>query len=144
MRQAIRTGGLIGLVSGLLTGPIMLLWLVIYSLLRPNDDLGSTAALGPFSGGITSTILGCVPGVVAAAFVGLAGRQLSGLRRSVLFGAILMAVVGTLQALLDHLGSPERLAAWLTLIAGMDVAAPIVAGIVGGAIVGRLSKRSSG
>jgi hypothetical protein len=144
MRDVIMTarrGGLIGLVSGLLAGPIMFLWLAIYMLVV-TDDLGSTAVLGPFSGGIQSTILGCILGPIAAAFVGLTGRQLTGTRRCLLFGVLLMGAAGGLEALSDYVGSPDRFVTRLTLIIGLDIVSPVMAGLAGGALVGRLSKRS--
>jgi hypothetical protein len=133
---AMRRGALIGLVGGLFAGPTMLLWLLLYSFVRPNRDLGSTAILGPFMGGIESTVLGTVFGAVAGAVCGLLGIHFKGLRRCILFAAILMAVVGTLEAFGDYSTNPERFAAWAAMIIGMDVACPIMAGIAAGALIG--------
>jgi hypothetical protein len=134
---ALRRGATIGLLSGLLTGPTMLLWMLLYSFVRPNRDLGSTAILAPFMGGVESTVLGIVLGAVAGGVTGLLGIGLTGLRRCILFAAILMTVVGTLEAFGDYSTNPERFAAWTAMIIGMDVACPIVAGIVAGSLIGR-------
>jgi hypothetical protein len=131
-----RRGALIGLVSGLLTGPTMLIWLFVYSFVRP-DALSSTAVLGPIMGGVQSTILGVILGAVAGAVIGLFGIRLSGLQRCVPFGVILMSVIGTYEAFGDYSNSPERFAAWVAMIIGMDVACPIVAGMVAEALVAR-------
>ena len=56
------------------------------------------------------------------------------------FGVILMAVIGTYEAFGHHSNSPERFAAWVTMIIGMDVACPIVAGMAAGALVAKLSE----
>ncbi|HEV8002921.1 MAG TPA: hypothetical protein VGP63_23755 [Planctomycetaceae bacterium] len=130
---ALRRGTAIGLFSGMLTGPIMLVWLLAYSFARPNPALGSTAILGPISGGIATSILGLMLGAVAGAVVGLFGIQLAG-RRCVLFGVILMAIIGILEAFIDCANSPERFAAWFAMVIGMDLVCPILAG----AAIGRL------
>jgi hypothetical protein len=133
-------GALIGLLSGLLTGPTMLLWLLLYSFIMPNRALGSTAILGPIVGGVMSTIFGVVLGTVAAAVGGLLGLRLTGLRKCVLFAAILMTVIGAFEAFLDYSNSPERFAEWAAMATGMDVACPILAGIGAGALIGKWSE----
>ena len=89
MRPGLRRGAIIGLVDGLLTGPTMLVWLLVFSVVRPDKHLGSTAVLGPFMGGIQSTVFGVVFGALAGA-IALLGIRLIGLRRCVVFGVILM------------------------------------------------------
>ena len=140
MPAVIRRGDLIGLVGGLLTGPVMLAWLFLYSAVTPNRDLGSTAALGPFIGGFESTLLGVILGGVIGAVASLMRIELSSLSRCALFGAFVMGSIGILLALGDYFGSPERFAAWGAMIVGMDVACPLVAGIAGGSLVARLTK----
>jgi len=118
----------------------MLVWLFVYSAMRPDKPLGSTAVLGPFMGGIQSTVFGVVFGAIAGSVAGLLGNPLIGLRRCVVFGVILMGINGSLMVFGDYYGNPERFAAWTTMIVGMDVASPVLAGIVAGALVAKLSK----
>jgi hypothetical protein len=136
-----RRGAWIGLVGGLLTGPMMLVWLLLYSAMRPNDHLGSTAALGPFMGGIVSTILGAVFGAVGGLALGMNRVESANRRRCVLFGAVLMGLIGTLESLSDITGSPERFKSWPVMLLGMDLLCPILAGIAAGALIARSSNR---
>jgi hypothetical protein len=139
VRTGLLRGLLIGVLGGIFTGPTMFIWLMVYSVVRPEKHLGSTAVLGPITGGLASSILGIVLGAVAGAVVGLIGVRLTGLRRCVLFGLILMAFIGTLGAFIDYFSSPQRFAVWFAAVIGMDVVCPILAGIVGGALVGTLT-----
>jgi hypothetical protein len=127
-----RRGAIIGLVSGSLTGPTMLMWLFIYSVVWPNPPLGSTAVLGPLMGAIQSTIFGVIAGGAGGAIAAWLGAKLVGMRRCVAFGAILMAICGALMALLD--------ASWTTMTVGLDLLSPILAGVAAGALVAKLSK----
>jgi hypothetical protein len=137
---ATRRGALIGLVSGVLTGPTMLLWLLLYSFVTPNKDLGSTAVLGPLAGGVQSTIFGVVLGAVAGAVLGVLAIRLTGLLRNVSFATILMTIIGIFEAYGDYSNSPERFAACAPMIVGMDVACPILAGLAAGALIGKRSE----
>jgi hypothetical protein len=127
-----RRGAIIGLVSGLLTGPTMLIWLFIYSVVWPNPLLGSTAVLGPVLGAVQSTIFGVIVGGTAGAIAVWLGAKLVGMRRCAAFGAILMAACGALMSLGD--------AAWTPLTVGLDLLSPILAGIAAGALVATLNK----
>src|SRR5579862_3137214 len=133
-----RRGALIGLVAGLLTGPMMLIWLLLYSAVRPNEHLGSTAALGPVLGGVVSTILGAVVGAVAGGALGMNRVESANRQRCILFGAILMGLIGASGALIDITGTPERFKSWPVMLLGMDLLCPILAGIAAGALVARL------
>jgi len=121
----------------------MLVWLLLYSAMRPNDHLGSTAALGPFMGGIVSTIFGAVFGAVGGGALGMNRVESANRRRCVLFGAVLMGLIGALGALNDFVGSPERFKTWAVMVLGMDVLCPILAGIAAGALISRSSNRRS-
>jgi hypothetical protein len=66
--------------------------------------------------------------------------ELIGVRRCAAFGAILMGSIGTWLVFGDYFGNPERFTAWATMIVGMDLPCPILAGIAGGALAVRLTK----
>lgn len=137
-----RRGALIGSVSGLLTGPAMLIWLVVYSFVSPGEHLGSTAILGPLMGGVQSTILGALLGAAVGAVVHRVGAGLTSVQSCIAFGAILMGSIGILLAFWDYSANPDRFAAWPTMILGMDVAAPLLAGLLVGLLVAKLGKAS--
>jgi hypothetical protein len=127
-------GALIGLTSGLLTGPAMLIWQFIYS----SSKAGSSSIFEPLIGGIISTNSGLVIGGVAGALVGLCGIRLTGPRRCISFGPILMAVIATAWVILGY-----RLAiapALTTATISMYVVCPILAGIASGALIGHLTR----
>lgn len=118
---------------------MMLVGLLLYSAVRPNEHLGSTAALGPFMGGIVSTILGAIFGAVGGLALGMNRVESANRRRCILFGAVLMGLIGALGVLNDIAGSPERFKKWPVMLLGMDLLCPILAGIAAGALVARLS-----
>jgi hypothetical protein len=141
MRTGLRRGALIGLVGGLLTGPTMLVWLLVYTALVPDGkSMGPTLILGPIVGGAPATAFGIVLGTIAGAVAGLNGIRLESLRRCVLFGVTLMGFTGTLWTFVIYSESPERFAASATMIIGMGVACPLLAGMAAGALVAMLSK----
>ncbi len=133
---------LIGLVGGLLTGPAMFLWLLIYSA-TSRHDLGSTAVLGPLVGGISGTGLGVTLGAVAGAICGFFGIPFRDRRRCLLFAVALMGFVGFLTALGDYLQNPYRFGTWPLMILGMDMISPVLAGLAAGSLVGTFSRSPS-
>ena len=123
------------MVSGLLTGPTMLVWLLIYSA-ASSHDLGSTAVLGPVSGGFSSTILGLVLGAVAGAICGFVGIPLRGRRQCLLFAVTLMGFIGAVMAVADYVQNAYRFVVWTLMIVGMDGVSPVLAGLATGALFG--------
>jgi hypothetical protein len=97
--MAMRKGALIGLLSGLLSGAAMLLWLVVYSFVRPTAALGSTAILGPVMGGVQSTVLGILLGAGGGGLCGLFQVRLAGPMRAAVFGAIVMGIAGIVETI---------------------------------------------
>jgi hypothetical protein len=141
VRAGLGRGALIGLIGGLLTGPTMLVWLLIYAALLPDGkSMGPTLVLGPIVGGAPATAFGIVLGTIAGAVAGLNRARLEGLRACVLFGVILMGFIGTLWTFVMYSESAERFVASATMIIGMGVPSPILAGMAAGALVAMLNK----
>jgi hypothetical protein len=135
-------GALIGLIGGILTGAAELLCLVLYSVARPEDRLGSTAALGPIMGGFLSTVLGVVLGAVFGAIAEGAGLAVRGVPRCALFGVILFGIVGGFIGL-AQLNDPDRPAAATAVVVAAIVASSLVGGLLAGALVGLFVRRST-
>jgi hypothetical protein len=139
-RGGIRKGATIGLVSGLLTGPTMFLFIAMYPFALPNEFGQLEAFLVPFSNGICSTIFGVAFGIIVGAVGGLSGIRLRGMRRCVLFGVIAMGCVGVLVTFLEFFRFGNISPTQPLLIVGLDLLSPILAGMAGGTLAGALSK----
>ena len=137
-------GALIGLIGGVLTGAVELLCLGLYSVARPDDRLGSTAAPGPIMGGFFSSVLGIVLGAILGAIVEAAGLDLRGLKRCVLFGVIVVGsiggFIGLAQVVGDNSNRPPAAAAFLV---GLIVIRSLVGGASGGATAGLFTRHAT-
>ncbi len=138
MRTAL-IGLLIGFVSGVLTFVTIFVWLVIHAeLFDQGRGVGPSFVWGPLVIGIPATSFSVVLGAIAGAFAGLKGIRLDSLRGGFLFGATLMGLIGTSWAFVIYSGNPARFDARFYLSIG--VLCPILAGMAGGAFVGRICK----
>ena len=131
-------GALIGFFGGLLTGPLMLVWLIGSSFISSDIYMGSTAVLGPFMWGIEATILGLLVGTLVGAVLGVRGVQFRTRRSWAKFGAAVMGSVGILIAALTSAQGSGSFK-WATLLMiGMFVFAPALAGGTVGYVAGLL------
>lgn len=135
-------GSVIGLLSGLFTAVAMLLFLFVYSAVRPDAHIGSTAVLAPLSGGVWYTVLGHLLGAIGGTLAGLTGFLIKGPLRCALFGGTLMGAIGLISLLASYYENPERFSRDPMLMVGLCVVSGILGGVCGGAIVGMFSRSS--
>jgi hypothetical protein len=137
----VRRGAFIGLLDGLLTGPMILLLMLIDSTVRPCQRSGEELVFLPIGMGVIYAIHGAGLGAVGGAFV--RANRLQSRRQCVLFGVSLMGFIGALWAYLDfdtylHYGNVERSSP--LLIVCQDLVIPILAGLTGAVLAAKLTK----
>jgi hypothetical protein len=134
-------GAFIGLLGGLLTGPMILFLMLIDSRVRPGQRSGEELVFVPVAGAVVCRINGAGLGAVAGAFAG--ASLLQSRRRCIFSGMIVMGFVGVVMAFLDfdsylRFGNLERLSPLLIVV--QDLVIPILAGIAGGGLAASLSE----
>ena len=137
-RQSMKEA-LIGLLAGIPFGVFVLLWIALYSVIRPDMHQSSTSALAIF-GCIPLSIYGAIAGAVAGAIAGACGYEIRNASRGAFFGLILMGLLGIPELISGFAVNPERVSANLGLLVGMTIVSSCLSGAVAGAVVGALSK----
>jgi hypothetical protein len=133
---AARTGAFIGLVGGLLTGPMIFAWLIIDCFLEHDTAQGGRLVIVPFLYAASLTVVGACLGAVAGAISGANGVRIGNVGASTLFGMYLLGIIGTLWALLIYV-SETGVHISAAKIIGTLLVAPLLAGAAGGALVGK-------
>jgi hypothetical protein len=140
LRYSVLRGAIVGVVAGILTGPIVLAWLLVDSILEPKMAMGTQTALGPLMVGIPATGLGFCLGPVAGALAGINDVEPDNIRGSVVFGVILMGAVGALMTAVMYFSNPPNFVHSTMMIIGMFLASPILAGMAGAPLVTRVTQ----
>jgi hypothetical protein len=140
LRYSVLRGTIVGVVAGILTGPIALAWLLVDSILEPNKSMGTLTGLGPLMVGIPATGLGFCLGPVAGALAGLKDVELDNVRGSLVFGVILMGAVGALMTAVMYLLNPPNFVDSPMMFIGVYLASPILAGMAGAPLAARVTK----
>ena len=141
---AAQKGALIGLVGGLLSGPLILAWLLIECSLKIYSPAGGSLFFVPFLGAGSLTLVGVSLGACAGGIIGASGIRLRNVRASTLFGMALLGGIGTLWVSHIYLSAPPDVKYSASLLIGELIVAPLVAGAAAGALVGKAGIRLPG
>jgi hypothetical protein len=133
-------GALIGLVGGLLSGPMILAWLLIECSLKTYSPEGGSLFFVPFLGGACLTVVGTGLGACVGAIIGASGIRLGHVRASTFFGMVLFGFIGTLWVSCICLSARPDVKHSASLLIGELIIAPLIAGAAGGALIGKAAQ----
>ena len=140
--HTVGTSALIGLLGGAFVGVAGFLWLVVYSILWPNEHLGSTAILGPVMEGVFAVIYGVVIGTIFGAILWAIGIDLKNPVRCGLFGLVLFSILGLFDLIMTLQETNERVSQNIVLFVGLGAVSCFIGGPVGGTLVGTLRTKA--